>query len=238
MVEITLSFDNGPSEDTPAVLDLLAEHEIKASFFVIGQRLEDPAFYAHMARAAREGHWIGNHTYTHTYTLGQFDPPEAAVEELRKADALIGDFLHPRRFVRPFGDGGILDERVFNPQVIEYFKANRSTVVMWNTVPRDWEGDPAWVDRALRQCELADHPLMVVHDIPNAALLGLARFLKEAKARGATFRQDFPSDCIIIEQGEVVQPIDHLIAKSPVKRTVPLGGADVAGRLRVMGNQD
>src|SRR5919198_1083445 len=57
---IAMTFDDGPSAKlTPKLLDLLAAHHIKATFFVIGENVaEHPEI---VARAAREGHEIGNH---------------------------------------------------------------------------------------------------------------------------------------------------------------------------------
>src|SRR6516164_9122938 len=61
---IAMTFDDGPSVTlTPKLLDLLAAHHIKATFFVIGENVaEHPEI---VARAAREGHEIGNHSWSH-----------------------------------------------------------------------------------------------------------------------------------------------------------------------------
>src|SRR5262245_27697552 len=61
---IAMTFDDGPSATlTPKLLDLLAAHHIRATFFVIGENVaEHPEI---VARAAREGHEIGNHSWSH-----------------------------------------------------------------------------------------------------------------------------------------------------------------------------
>lgn len=61
-----LTFDDGPSAEwTPQILDLLAEHEMKATFFVIGRNaLENPH---HLRRIVAEGHEVGNHTWSHAH---------------------------------------------------------------------------------------------------------------------------------------------------------------------------
>ena len=71
-VEVTLTFDNGPDpEATPHVLDVLAARDLKATFFVVGERL---AAARHLAeRAHAEGHWIGNHTWTHRAPFGELE---------------------------------------------------------------------------------------------------------------------------------------------------------------------
>src|SRR5438874_7006796 len=61
---LALTFDDGPHpEHTPRLLDVLAEHGLKATFFVVGQQAER---YPHVIRRmAREGHDVGNHTFHH-----------------------------------------------------------------------------------------------------------------------------------------------------------------------------
>jgi peptidoglycan/xylan/chitin deacetylase (PgdA/CDA1 family) len=62
-VKVALTFDDGPSRWTPLVLDLLREHEARATFFLIGQRVrEHPEL---MKQIVAEGHEIGSHTLTH-----------------------------------------------------------------------------------------------------------------------------------------------------------------------------
>ena len=67
---LALTFDDGPHPRyTHAILDLLGQYGAKATFFVIGKNL---LYYAEAAkRAVREGHEIGNHTYSHP-TLAAF----------------------------------------------------------------------------------------------------------------------------------------------------------------------
>jgi peptidoglycan/xylan/chitin deacetylase (PgdA/CDA1 family) len=65
---VTLTFDDGPDEVmTPKVLDVLQKHDIKATFFVIGSKVEK---FPHIAkRIVAEGHTIANHTYSHKATF-------------------------------------------------------------------------------------------------------------------------------------------------------------------------
>ena len=107
MTTITLTFDNGPEPDvTPHVLDTLRRHDIRSTFFVVGEKLRERRHLAERAHA--DGHWIGNHTYTHRLPLGMNSEPGAAVAEIERTERLIGDLAHPRRLFRPFGNGGQL----------------------------------------------------------------------------------------------------------------------------------
>ena len=78
MPKVTLSLDNGLDPDvTPGVLETLARHGLKSTLFVIGEKAATPEGRALMERAHAEGHWIGNHTYTHSIPLGEDTDPEA-----------------------------------------------------------------------------------------------------------------------------------------------------------------
>jgi len=217
--DLTLSFDNGPEpEVTPRVLDILRERDIKATFFVIGQKLEDPARRRLVARAHDQGHWIGNHTLTHSVPLGLQDDPNAAAHEIGRTQALIGELAHEDCWFRPFGGGGHLDARLLRPSVVTYLCRNRYSCVLWNAVPRDWTDPDGWVDRALAQCRAQDWCLMVLHDLPTGAMNHLEEFLDGAAQAGAHFRQDFPPSCVPIRNGEIVQPIDSYVSAIDERR--------------------
>lgn len=104
--EVALIFDDGPNPVvTPLLLDILREHNVRATFFLIGARAEE---YPQIAlRIAQEGHEIGNHTYSHKrLTRILEDKGESAVkEELEKGAAAIQKAanLGPQdiRFLRP-----------------------------------------------------------------------------------------------------------------------------------------
>lgn len=213
MFDLTLSFDNGPEpEVTPHVLDLLARHGIKTTFFVIGEKLLDPERRSLTARAHAEGHWIGNHTFTHSVPLGQQRDPDTAEHEIARTQRLIGDLAHPQRWFRPFGGGGNLDDRLLKPSVVEHLTNGGYSCVLWNAIPGDWADPEGWVDRALEQCRAQAWSLMVLHDLPSGAMRHLERFLDLATAAGARFRQEFPPTCVPIRAGRIVLPIEPYVS--------------------------
>src|SRR5262245_44013184 len=75
---VALTFDDGPSPWSGAILDLLAAHGGRATFFVLGAAVESADGGAMTRRMLAEGHEIGNHTFTHHTNL-----PELADERLR-----------------------------------------------------------------------------------------------------------------------------------------------------------
>jgi peptidoglycan/xylan/chitin deacetylase (PgdA/CDA1 family) len=213
MTTITLSFDNGPDpEVTPQVLDTLRRRDIKATFFVLGDKLRDRRAFAERAHA--EGHWIGNHTFTHLVPLGLSPEAGMAASEITRTEALLGDLAHERRFFRPFGGGGLLDKRLLNREAFDLLTAQRYTCVLWNAIPQDWSHPEGWVQRALDLCFAQDHTLLVLHDLPTGAMKHLDRFIGLARERGAAFVQDFPADCVPLERGRLTRPIDAYLTEA------------------------
>lgn len=213
-MKITLSFDNGPDpEVTPQVLDVLAARELRASFFVVGEKLRDRSRYAACERAHAEGHWLGNHTFNHLTPFGIAGRPEVSRAEIARTQALLGDLAHPDRLFRPFGGGGALDRSLLDRGALAMLQEEAYTCVLWNAVPRDWEAPDDWVARALEQCAALDWALLVLHDLPTGAMAHLDRFLGEAEQRGARFVQDFPPGCVPVRRGEIVLPIDDYVAE-------------------------
>ena len=213
MFDLTLTFDNGPEPGvTPRVLDTLRERGIKATFFVIGEKLGDPDRRRLAERAHSEGHWIGNHTFTHSVPLGQQRDAETAQNEIGRTQDAIGDLTHPNRWFRPFGGGGNLDTRLLKPSVVDYLRRNKHSCVLWNAIPRDWDDPDGWIERALKQGQAQPWSLMVLHDLPTGAMDHLDRFLDRAREAGARIRQDFPPDCVPIRSGEIVRPIEQYVS--------------------------
>jgi len=211
--DLTLSFDNGPEPDvTPGVLDILGRRGIRTTFFVIGEKIAQPARRALAERAQSEGHWIGNHTFSHSLPLGRQPDAALAESEIARAQALLGDLAGPERLFRPFGGGGHLDDRLLRPSVVTYLRNHGYTCVLWNVIPRDWSDPDGWVARALDQCRAQAWSLMVLHDLPTGAMRHFERFIDGAEAAGARFRQDFPPDCVPIRRGEAMLPIDGLVS--------------------------
>jgi peptidoglycan/xylan/chitin deacetylase (PgdA/CDA1 family) len=211
--DLTLTFDNGPEPDvTPHVLDILKAHDIKSTFFVIGEKLADPARRRLAVRAHDEGHWIGNHTFTHTVPFGRQRDPAAAESEIGRTQTAIGELAHPSRWFRPFGGGGNLDDRLLKPSVVDHLVRNKLSCVLWNAIPRDWDDPRGWTMRALDQCRARVWTLMVLHDLPSGAMDHLANFIDRARRLGARFRQDFPPDCVPIRSGEIARPLDAYVS--------------------------
>lgn len=213
MSRVTLTFDNGPDpEVTPRVLDILRERGIQCYFFVLGKHVATPEGRSLVSRAVREGHLIGNHSYTHEIPLGKDTRPHAIESEIVATASLLAEIAPGERRFRPFGGGGAIGPHLFRRDAVDHLLAKRYTVVLWNSVPRDWEDPIGWVVRALFDIAKNDHTVIVLHDIPNACLDGLPALLDEAQRRGWEFTTDLPEECVPVRRGQLTTDIGPLVA--------------------------
>lgn len=125
---IALTFDDGPSESTDELLDILAEHRAPATFFQCGanvRRLPEVA-----RRVAEAGHEIGNHTDTHPFL--HFKSRDFIYREIAAAQDAIEQAtgVHPTLFRAPYG------VRWFGLRSAQ--KQARLRGVMWTTLALDW----------------------------------------------------------------------------------------------------
>jgi peptidoglycan/xylan/chitin deacetylase (PgdA/CDA1 family) len=126
---IALTFDDGPSESTPALLDVLSRFGIRATFFHCGANVRRLPAIARLVSAA--GHEIGNHTDTHP--LLHFRSAGVIYDELARAQQTIQDTvgIRPRLFRPPYG------VRWFGLRAAQ--RALGLGGVMWTVLGLDWK---------------------------------------------------------------------------------------------------
>jgi peptidoglycan/xylan/chitin deacetylase (PgdA/CDA1 family) len=126
---IALTFDDGPSESTPAVLEILARYRAPASFFQCGANVKRLPSVAREVAAA--GHAIGNHTHSHP--LLALRSPGFIDREIAAAQAAIehATGIRPRYFRAPYG------ARWFGLRGAQ--RRLKLTGVMWSTIALDWK---------------------------------------------------------------------------------------------------
>lgn len=218
--EITLTFDNGPEpEVTPGVLEVLRRRDLRASFFVMGRKLVDRAGRALAERAHAEGHWIGNHSFTHAAPFGeQPDEDRVAEAEIGRTQELIGALAHPDRLFRPVGGGGRIGPHLLGGATLAYLQRHRFTCVLWTAVPGDWRDPDGWMERALIQCANPSPTLLVLHDLAGGAMRHLDRFLGLLADQGCRFPQAFPAACTPIRRGVPQVPMDRYVTDRTTTR--------------------
>ncbi|HLI83267.1 MAG TPA: polysaccharide deacetylase family protein [Bryobacteraceae bacterium] len=206
---VTLTFDNGPeAQVTPGVVECLARHGIRATFFVMGRKAATAEGAAQIREAGAAGHRIGNHTYSHTTPLGELDRA-AALAEFEKTEKALAWLEQPQRYFRPYGRAGRLGRHLLHPAVVERLVAGRYTCVLWNSVPGDWRDPQGWVARAMEDCRRRPWSLVVLHDTPTGAMAHLDEFIRRVRDEGWEIVQDYPAECMPIVEGNVVGPIEE-----------------------------
>jgi peptidoglycan-N-acetylglucosamine deacetylase len=207
---VALTFDNGPEPQvTPAVLDCLSRHNIQATFFVLGRKMATPEGAALVQRASAEGHWIGNHTFSHSAPLGQLSS-EVALREFEQAEQALLGLAQPAKLFRPPGSGK-LGKHLLHPAVVDKLISGGYTCVLWNSVPGDWYDPEGWLPRALMDWKQRPWSLVVLHDLPTGAMTHLDEFITRLEDEGCEFLQDFPAECLPIVNGKVVLPLDPYV---------------------------
>lgn len=128
--EFALTFDDGPNDPySPQLLELLAEHNVRATFFVIGNFVRDRPGLARQILAA--GHLIGNHTTTHPW-LPLLSPRQVR-NQLAFCNAMIEDAIGQRvHFFRP-------PHGARRPDVLRSARDLGLTPVLWNAMGYDWQ---------------------------------------------------------------------------------------------------
>jgi hypothetical protein len=116
------------------------------------------------------------------------------------------------KLFRPFGGGGRIGPHLFNAEAVSRLLDQRYTVVLWNSVPRDWLDPTGWPERAHEQIAAQQWSVMVLHDLPTGAMDHLPGFLDDVMAAGVEIVQDFPDDCVPIRAGAAQRDLRPLTA--------------------------
>lgn len=213
MQRLTFTFDNGPAPGaTNKVLDFLAAHAIKATFFVVGDRLRTPQGRQLAERAYAEGHWLGNHTYSHGEPLGVSGTRHHVEHEIGETQRLLGALAHPQKLFRPNGKGS-LGPHLLSRDAVDYLVEHRFSVATWNNVPRDWlEPKTDWLGRATAALAASSWSVLVLHDEHIAGMMDtLIEFHRRVMASDIEIVQDLPASCLPIRNGRITAAIDGLV---------------------------
>lgn len=176
---IALTFDDGPSAKlTPRLLDLLRARHIKATFFVIGQNVADHPEI--VARAAGEGHEIGNHSWSHPNFSKMSD--EAVRRELQKTDEAIYSATgkRPTSLRPPYGSITARQKKWINEEF-------GYKIIMWDVDPFDWKrpGPMAVTNRIVRNTRTGS--IVLSHDIHPGTIEAMPAAIDQLQAKGFKF---------------------------------------------------
>lgn len=173
--KVALTFDDGPDPKvTRQILEILAKHNAKATFFMLGSRVE---YYPDIVNEVKDaGHELGNHTWTHA-DLTKLGPDRIA-QEIDKTSAIIEEVTGQKveGFRPPYG--------AFNDTV-------RNTtdlpIVLWNVDTLDWKyRDPAKILQVVKE-NVKDGSTILMHDIHQSTADGLDAILTFLENEGYEF---------------------------------------------------
>ncbi len=175
-----LTFDDGPSIFTPELLDMLKQHQVHATFFMLGQMVNH---YRDIAiRVAEEGHEIASHTYSHK-NLKRLSTDGQTAEITRGFESLQDIGVIPRFLRPPYGS---YDERT-----VDIAKQFGMDVVLWSMDSRDWKQLPSDY-RLLRSVRGTPYEpggmrgVFLFHDIHKKTVDDLPRIIQQLREAGCT----------------------------------------------------
>lgn len=172
---VALTFDDGPHPAyTQLLLDGLKERGVQATFFLIGVNAKGQE--AVIEQMARDGHLIGNHTYSHVQLTKISD--EKACEEIGKTNSLLEEMCGQKiAYVRPpFGSW---------PEALDCLTDMR--VVLWSVDPLDWKTQNK--DRIVRHIvsHAEDGGIILLHDVYGTSVEAALEVIDTLSAEGYNF---------------------------------------------------
>ncbi|GIH49733.1 Peptidoglycan/xylan/chitin deacetylase, PgdA/CDA1 family [Microbispora rosea] len=174
---VALTFDDGPAEYTGHVLDLLAAHHARATFFLLGQMITNET-QDFVRRMAAEGHEIGNHSWDHASLPGlssdalrrELDRTQEAVQ---KASGVTMRLMRP-----PYG--------ATSKAVDDETKQTGLAQILWAVDTLDWlNRNPTVITQRSAAAKPGD--IVLMHDIHPTTVQALPRLLDELDRKGFTY---------------------------------------------------
>lgn len=172
---IAITFDDGPRQSTTEkLLDGLKERGVKATFFLVGSKVEDNQEL--VARMYEEGHLIGNHTYSHIQ-LNTVSTEEAYNEIVKTNEAIENATGEPVKYIRP--PYGLYSNKLL-------LKINM-TPVLWTVDPKDWNSDNVSqiVKNVVDTVKCGD--IILMHDIYDTSVTAALEIIDQLQAKGYIF---------------------------------------------------
>jgi len=172
---VAITFDDGPTDITIQILNDLAKYNARATFFVLGNRLE--RFPETTQRIVNEGHQIGNHSFSHK-RLNRISV-QTMKNELDLANEAIfkATGVKPTIMRAPYGE--------HDKNVLEAAAARGMAVIKWNIDSIDWQPGTAVgniTQRALKNVQAGD--IILLHDLYPETGVASAIIIKELTDRG------------------------------------------------------
>jgi peptidoglycan/xylan/chitin deacetylase (PgdA/CDA1 family) len=158
--KIALTFDDGPAIYTSNILDVLAEKNVNATFFMIGENIQNHSDI--IQRIYDEGHEIGNHTWDHSdLSKLSYDTQKEEIEKTNNAIQNITGSI-PKIFRPPYGN--------FNDDTNSILSSLSMQKYLWNIDTRDWSGLSSDEIYTRATQDLFDQAIILMHDGVNNSI--------------------------------------------------------------------
>lgn len=164
--KVYLTFDDGPSSNTDQILDILADYDVKATFFVVGK--EEEEYQALYRRIVEEGHTLGMHSYSHKYNE-IYQTVESYSADLRKLQEFLYDITGVWcRYCRFPGGSSNTVSRVDMHELIDYLDQQDISYFDWNVSSGDASSAYISPESIVRNCTAKlqeyDESIILMHD--------------------------------------------------------------------------
>ncbi|MEF9951119.1 MAG: polysaccharide deacetylase family protein [Clostridium sp.] len=200
--KVFLTFDDGPSPNTEKVLDVLDKEGVKATFFVLGERLEDEKSKVILKRTLEGGHAIANHSYTHNLKKlypGRKVDVHYFMEEFNKTNNLmkeiLGEDFNSKVLRMP---GGEMSRRYYKdanlPELRETFAKDNIYSIDWNALNGDAEGKKytteEMMNKVIKSTGDQENVVILMHDTFGKQKTAemLPQIIKFYKEKGYEFK--------------------------------------------------
>ena len=193
--QVYLTFDDGPSKTiTPQILDILKEHDVKATFFVLGARVD--LYPQTLKRTFEEGHYIANHGYSHKYSK-LYENKDTVFQEYIECENSIKNAIgnpdfNSYLFRFPGGSSGGKYEDV-KADAREHLKKYGIAYTNWNCLTGDAEGKntkEACIQEFMNTKEGRTSLVLLMHDSNDKpqTVESLPDIIMQLKSEGYTFK--------------------------------------------------
>ncbi|MDE6388616.1 MAG: polysaccharide deacetylase [Lachnospiraceae bacterium] len=167
--KVYLTFDDGPSSNTNRILDILAEYDVKATFFVVGK--EEEEYQALYKRIVDEGHTLAMHSYSHKYNE-IYQSVESFSADLSKLQEFLYDTTGVWcRYCRFPGGSSNTVSRVDMHELIDYLDDQDMSYFDWNISSGDAASSYIGPADIIRNCTVKlrdyDEAIILMHDASN-----------------------------------------------------------------------
>jgi len=171
---VALTFDDGPSQYTEEILDILKENDVNATFFILGNKVT--SYQEVLMKSIKNGNELGNHSYNHKW-LSRLSTPEL-INQIDRTQQIIEEKIHyTPKYLRP--TYGSITNRIR--------KSTNLEIALWTVDTKDWKihNVNRIIERATTHIE--DGDIILMHDIFERSKEALKKIVPELKKQGFQF---------------------------------------------------